>query len=68
MEITWVGNEKAFEQNLPLFGTISSPFSIKQSSVIVSNLFIIFQALAEYPELLKNLVYKTETKYFVRYF
>ena len=46
MEISWIDPEIALHSKLPLFGAISSPFSIKQSSMIVSNLLIVFQGLA----------------------
>ena len=58
LEIEWIDPENAYETKLPLFGSISSPFSIKQSSIIVSNIFMLFQALAQYPELLKSRISK----------
>lgn len=45
IEIYWAEPEK----KLPLFSAVSQPFMIRQSNIIVSNLLIVFQALAEHP-------------------
>lgn len=65
-EISWCDPETILLHKLPLFGPISSPFSIRQSRAIVSNLLVVFQSLAEHPELIKNMVFKGEGKYYVK--
>ena len=67
LEISWLDPEVILHSKLPLFAAISSPFSIRQSSMIVSNLLVVFQGLAEHPDLLKNIIFKNDTKYYVRF-
>lgn len=67
IEIFWSDVDKIYKRKLPLFSAVSHPFSIKQSSIIVSNLMIIFQVLAEHTELLKRIIFTTDDKYYVKF-
>jgi hypothetical protein len=68
VEIFWSEVEKVKGKRIPLFSTITHPFSIKQSKIIVSNLTVVFQELAQHPKLLKKLVSCTDDKFYVKLF
>lgn len=53
---------------LPLFTQQISPFSIKQNSIIVTNLLVFFQCLAQYTEILRNIIFKIDEKYYVKFY
>ena len=66
IDICWIEPEKMYQKKIPLFSSISQPFLLKQSNIIVSHLLIIFQALAEHPELLKRIIFSAEDKFYVK--
>ena len=52
---------------LPLFTQQVNPFSIKQNAIIVTNLLVFFQCIAQYTEILRNLIFKVDEKYYVKF-
>lgn len=66
IEIYWTEVDRVYGRKIALFSSISHPFLIKQSGVIVSNLLIVFQKLAEHSELLKRVISYSNDKFSVR--
>lgn len=46
IEILWSEADQVLNKKLPVFSSVSHPFSMKQSNVIVSRLMIVFQGIA----------------------